>query len=50
VQHARLYTLPESPPPIPVAGVDELYIHQIGGPGGDFFGAYAKEVLRRVPG
>jgi G6PDH family F420-dependent oxidoreductase len=27
------------------AGVDELYIHQIGGPGDDFFSRYAKEIL-----
>jgi G6PDH family F420-dependent oxidoreductase len=32
------------------AGVDELYIHQIGGPGADFFGTYAKEILRRFSG
>jgi G6PDH family F420-dependent oxidoreductase len=32
------------------AGADELYIHQIGGPGDDFFGTYAKEILRRFPG
>jgi G6PDH family F420-dependent oxidoreductase len=31
------------------AGVDELYVHQIGGPGDDFFGTYAKEILRRFP-
>jgi G6PDH family F420-dependent oxidoreductase len=32
------------------AGVDELYIHQIGGPGEEFFRTYAKEVLRRFDG
>jgi G6PDH family F420-dependent oxidoreductase len=32
------------------AGVDELYIHPIGGPRHDFFGAYAKEILRRFGG
>jgi G6PDH family F420-dependent oxidoreductase len=32
------------------AGVDELYIHQIGGPGGDFFTTYAREILRRFTG
>jgi G6PDH family F420-dependent oxidoreductase len=32
------------------AGVDELYIHQIGGPGEDFFGSYAREVLGRFDG
>jgi G6PDH family F420-dependent oxidoreductase len=32
------------------AGVDELYIHQIGGPADDFFGTYAKEILRRFSG
>jgi G6PDH family F420-dependent oxidoreductase len=32
------------------AGVDELYIHQIGGPGDDFFGTYAKELLGRFAG
>jgi G6PDH family F420-dependent oxidoreductase len=32
------------------AGVDELYIHQIGGPGDDFFSKYAKEILRRFSG
>jgi hypothetical protein len=31
-------------------GADELYIHQIGGPGDDFFGTYAKEILRRFSG
>jgi G6PDH family F420-dependent oxidoreductase len=32
------------------AGVDELYIHQIGGPGDEFFATYAKQVLRRFGG
>jgi G6PDH family F420-dependent oxidoreductase len=32
------------------AGVDELYIHQIGGPDGDFFGTYAKAILGRFDG
>jgi G6PDH family F420-dependent oxidoreductase len=32
------------------AGVDELYLHQIGGPDDDFFGKYAKEILSRFPG
>ncbi len=32
------------------AGADELYIHQVGGPGDDFFTTYAKEILRRFPG
>jgi G6PDH family F420-dependent oxidoreductase len=32
------------------AGVDELYIHQIGGPGDDFFSTYAREILRRFGG
>ena len=32
------------------AGVDELYIHQIGGPGDDFFGTYAQEILGRFAG
>ena len=32
------------------AGVDELYIHQIGGAGEDFFGTYAKTVLERFDG
>jgi G6PDH family F420-dependent oxidoreductase len=29
------------------AGVDELYIQQIGGPGDEFFSTYAREVLER---
>jgi len=29
------------------AGVDELYIQQIGGPGEEFFSTYAREVLER---
>jgi G6PDH family F420-dependent oxidoreductase len=32
------------------AGVDELYIHQIGGPVDDFFGRYAREILGRFDG
>jgi G6PDH family F420-dependent oxidoreductase len=32
------------------AGVDELYIHQIGGPGEDFFSTYAREILGRFDG
>jgi G6PDH family F420-dependent oxidoreductase len=32
------------------AGVDELYLHQIGGPDDDFFGKYAKEILSRFSG
>jgi G6PDH family F420-dependent oxidoreductase len=32
------------------AGVDELYIHQIGGPGDDFFGTYAREILAHFEG
>ena len=32
------------------AGVDELYLHQIGGPDDDFFGEYAKEILSRFSG
>jgi G6PDH family F420-dependent oxidoreductase len=32
------------------AGVDELYVHQIGGAGEDFFGAYAKAILERFDG
>jgi G6PDH family F420-dependent oxidoreductase len=32
------------------AGVDELYVHQIGGPDDHFFATYAKEILRRFPG
>jgi G6PDH family F420-dependent oxidoreductase len=32
------------------AGVDELYIHQIGGPGDDFFSTYAREILARFDG
>jgi G6PDH family F420-dependent oxidoreductase len=32
------------------AGVDELYVHQIGGPDDDFFGTYAKEILERFAG
>ena len=31
------------------AGVDELYIQQIGGPGDEFFSTYAREVLERFP-
>jgi G6PDH family F420-dependent oxidoreductase len=31
-------------------GVDELYIHQIGGPGDDFFSKYAREILGRFDG
>jgi G6PDH family F420-dependent oxidoreductase len=32
------------------AGVDELYIHQIGGPGDDFFSTYAREILAHFEG
>jgi G6PDH family F420-dependent oxidoreductase len=32
------------------AGVDELYLHQIGGPDDDFFGKYSKEILSRFSG